>query len=410
MNFMQITMLVCATSLLLTTGVLLIIRTMPSRDGIGWWIMSTAIQVVLYSLGVLAMGQEESVAGTLIFIVLSLLIIESICIGMLQYIDESTNAPIRFTLLGVISLLVASMLIEGYKDYALYIFVCYLAANALATAIVICRSKESMLWLKIAAAFLFACGLHWLDFPILSKVEWFAPIGFLLGLFLSMGLYLSLTTVALLQFKKITKDSEQRAIRAAIHDPLTDLYNRSHLDALYEKHKRAVDEGNGSFLLLYIDLDGFKQVNDTYGHKAGDVILIVIAKRLKQWLGKKGDAVRIGGDELVVINSLRSDANSAIVYGTSAAQTVLSLLEQPIIDGDCIYNISGSIGGCYYDPDHSCLEDMLTKADKLMYQAKNTGGKRVVFENAPKGTTPLSIVKPQDVTSPEDPDSIAAHR
>ena len=84
----------------------------------------------------------------------------------------------------------------------------------------------------------------------MSKVEWFAPIGFLLGLLLAMGLYFSLATLALLQFKIITKDSEKRAIRAANHDPLTDLYNRSQLDPLYTQYRADAEAGKGSFVLL----------------------------------------------------------------------------------------------------------------------------------------------------------------
>ena len=410
MNPMQIAMLICATALFVTMGVLLIIRTMPSRDGIGWWILAAFIQFVVYGLGVIFFN-DKGIASAVIFHVMHMLVVEAICIGMLQYIDEKTNVPLRFVLLGIISVCVASTIIQGYKDYALYIFAGYVAINSISTAYIVWRSKESMFWLKAAAFFLFAAGLHWLDYPFLIKVEWFAPIGFLLGLTLGMGIYFSLATAALLQFKKITNDSEQRAIHASISDPLTGLFNRSHLPALYDKHKATADEGKGSFILLYIDLDGFKTVNDTYGHKAGDVILVVIAKRLKQWLGSKGDAVRIGGDELVVINSLRSDAKSAIVYGTSAAQSVLKMLEQPIIDGEAIYYISGSIGGCYYDPDDD-LEGMLIKADKLMYRAKQAGGSRVLFEDIPKDITPLSIVKPDSdpSTNTEDEGSILATR
>ena len=388
---MQTAMLICATSLFVTTGVLLIIRTMPSRDGIGWWVLASALQFVIYALGAVFVGGEEDIAGKACFYILQMTVIQAIGIGMLQYVDKNTNVLLRFIFLGLTSTYIVSILLGGNYTYAMCIFVTYISLNAFHTAITVWRAEESIFWLNAAGFFLFCAGLHWLDYPIMSKVEWFEPIGFLLGLLLAMGLYFSLATVALLQFKKITKDSEKRAIRAANHDPLTDLYNRSQLDPLYTQYRADAEAGKGSFVLLYIDLDGFKAVNDKYGHKAGDAVLVVVSKRLLKWLGNKGDAVRIGGDELVVINRLRSDNNSAIVYGTSAAESVLNLLEQPIIDGENIYNISGSIGACYYDPEECCVDDMLTKADGLMYQAKQSGGGRVVFHDAPKEILPNNI-------------------
>jgi diguanylate cyclase (GGDEF)-like protein len=399
MDLMQTAMLICATSLFVTTGVLLIIRTMPSRDGIGWWVLAAALQFVIYALGVVFFGVEETVASMTTFFILQMTVMQAIGIGMLQYIDKNTNVLFRFLFLSLISIYILNTMVEGNKTYAICIFVTYLAVSAFHTSFVVWRAKQPILWLNMAALFLFAAGIHWLDYPIMSKVEWFAPIGFLLGLLLAMGLYFSLATVALLQFKKITNDSEQKAIRAAIHDPLTDLFNRSHLDTLYAKYKGYADTGKGSFVLLYIDLDGFKAVNDTYGHKAGDVILIVLAKRLKRWLADKGDAVRVGGDELVIINRLRSDATMNMVYGTSAAQSVLSILEKPIIDGKNIYNISGSIGGCFYDPDYCCLDDMLSRADKLMYHAKKTGGSRVVFDEIPQTISSVSSAELSRVPS-----------
>ena len=402
---MQTAMLICATSLFVTTGVLLIIRTMPSRDGIGWWVLASALQFVIYALGVLFVGGsgEEAVAAKSSFYILQMAVMQAIGIGMLQYVDKKTNVPLRFLFLALISVYIVSILVEGNKTYAMCIFVTYMALNAFHTAITVWRAEQSIFWLNTAGFFLFCAGLHWLDYPIMGKVEWFVPIGFLLGLALAMGLYFSLATVALLQFKKITNDSEQKAIRAANHDPLTDLYNRSHLETLFAQYRTDAETGKGSFVLLYIDLDGFKAVNDTYGHKAGDVILIVVAKRLKRWLANKGDAVRVGGDELVVINSLRSDAGPNIVYGTSAAQSVLSILEKPIVDGKNVYNISGSIGGCFYDPEDCCMDEMLSKADKLMYHAKKTGGGRVVFDNAPKEITSIRTSELSRVPSFKEP-------
>ena len=400
----QLVMLICATALFVTTGVLLIIRTMPSRDGIGWWVLSSALQCLSYTLGYSFFGVEETPQSLSTFYIIQMSVVLTMCIGMLEYVDIKVSVLRRLAVLGITSAYIISIMLDGNNTYAICIFVTYMSLNAFHASISILRSKESMLLLKAAALLLFGMGVHWLDYPYTVNIEWFVPIGFLIGSAFAMGIFFSLATAALLQFKKITNDSEQRAIWAAIHDPLTGLYNRSHLDTLYEQYKSKADSGKGSFVLLYIDLDGFKGINDTYGHKAGDVILTVMAKRLQRWLGKKGDAIRIGGDELVVVNTLRSDSSTDIIYGTSAAEAVLGLLEEPIIDGENVYNISGSIGGCYYKSEYCCMDDMLSKADELMYSAKNSGGRCVHFEEAPERI--ISVETPASEPSPESTDTL----
>jgi len=220
-------------------------------------------------------------------------------------------------------------------------------------------------------------ALHWLDFPLLGRIEWFAPIGFMVGMFLVVAIFLCLAVLALLQFKSHTKESERRAIEAAIHDPLTGLYNRSHLDVLFSSYAEEAEHIQRPFILLYFDLDGFKYVNDTYGHAAGDLILTTVAKRMSKWLGSKGDAVRVGGDELIVLTRLRAEFSKA--NALNAAQRLLNLIEQPIVDGENKYLVSASVGGCCYGLPNTGLEEMITEADALMYKAKKAGGHRIYF-------------------------------
>ena len=387
MNFLQIALIICATSLLVTAAVFTIIRTMPSRDGIGWWVLSSSLQFVIYFLRSLYFGVEETTASLTIFYVLQMSVIAAMSIGMLDFIDMTVSFRRRLAGLGLASIFMALVMLDGNEFYATCIFVAYMALISFHTAIIVWQCKEAIFLLKTSACILLVAGFNWLGFAVMGKVEWFVSISFLVSMALIMGLYFCLATIALMQFRKITNDSEEKAIRAAIHDPLTDLYNRSHLAVLYEKYKSQAKNGKGSFVLLYIDLDGFKAINDTYGHRAGDVILTVVAKRLQHWLGDKGDAIRIGGDELVVINTLRPDASSDMIFGTSTAQSILELLEKPIIDGKDSYNISGSIGGCYYKPNYNCVDDMLSKADELMYSAKKSGGHCIHFGEASEQST-----------------------
>jgi diguanylate cyclase (GGDEF)-like protein len=220
-------------------------------------------------------------------------------------------------------------------------------------------------------------GVHWLDYPILGRIEWFAPIGFMIGMMLVVSIFLSLSALALMQFKLQTEESERKAIQAAIHDPLTGLYNRSHLNQLFSEYAEEAEHIQRPFILLYFDLDGFKYVNDTYGHPAGDIILTTVAKRMSKWLGSKGDAIRVGGDELIVLTRLRADFSRD--NALFAAQRLLNLIEQPIVDGKNSYEVSASVGGCCYGLPQCDLEKMISTADKLMYEAKQAGGRRVCF-------------------------------
>lgn len=392
MSFLQVAMLVSATALFVITGAFFIVRTMEPRRGVGWFVVASCLQFTIYASGVVFFG-EESVAGLITFYCLQMATLQAVSIGMLLFIGHEINLRLKLPLLVSVTLSIIVLLNTSYQHVADYVFAIYSAVISFYTAVVIWRCERSTLLLKLSGGFLFLIGLHWLDFPVMSKVEWFAPMGFLLGLVLAVGLFLSLAAAAMLLFKTVIKDSERAARRAAIRDPLTGLYNRSYLDKLFEKYKKGADNGRGSFVLLYIDLDGFKEVNDTYGHKAGDAVLSVTAKRLKRWLGAKGDAVRIGGDELVVINKLRSDPNTDIVYGTSAAQAILGLLELPVVDGENSYKVSGSIGGCYYNATFSSVDEMLGKADQLMYSAKNSGGGQACFDDIPE----VSVERPEPV-------------
>jgi len=220
-------------------------------------------------------------------------------------------------------------------------------------------------------------ALHWLDFPFLSQVEWFVPIGFMLGMSLLVGIFFSLAVLALLQFKAQTQDSEQAAIYAARTDSLTGLYNRNYLETLFNQYKQNTNFSDQTFSLLYFDLDGFKKINDTYGHSAGDMVLKKIAKRLKAELSDQGDAVRIGGDELIVF--IRTSNHYDREMQTIKTKELLNCIELPINDDDKTYHISASIGGCCFGKPFNDLENMLNKADKLMYAAKQAGGKRIYF-------------------------------
>jgi diguanylate cyclase (GGDEF)-like protein/PAS domain S-box-containing protein len=180
-----------------------------------------------------------------------------------------------------------------------------------------------------------------------------------------------------LQIEDITarKDAEQRLIHQTLHDSLTDLPNRvllsDHLaQALARAHRNGLHVG-----VLFVDLDNFKDVNDSLGHDAGDELLIDVARRLRGCLRDADTAARLGGDEFVVVcEDLATREEAAAV-----AERVEQALDIAIDVRGHKVSVSASLGVAISDGSDRA-EDMLRKADSAMYRAKEHGrGRYEVF-------------------------------
>jgi len=191
-----------------------------------------------------------------------------------------------------------------------------------------------------------------------------------------------------LLFSIIHDISERRALEARLqhqathdplHDPLTDLPNRTHLlDRLGRTYNRS--RGNGErFALLFLDLDHFKDVNDTHGHDVGDALLIAVAVRLRAALRKRDILARLGGDEFVALIAPISEATQA----TRVAGQLLDALDAPFQMGIHTQRIAASVGIAMPNAGHERPEDLLRDADIALYRAKGAGrGNYAVFDPA----------------------------
>jgi diguanylate cyclase (GGDEF)-like protein len=162
------------------------------------------------------------------------------------------------------------------------------------------------------------------------------------------------------------------------YDALTDLPNRTLLaDRLAQLIKIAAREkGKGG--ALFIDLDHFKDVNDSMGHEAGDLLLIAIASRLRKCVRQVDTVARMGGDEFVVlVGQLRAAEDAAIV-----AQKLLDAIEEPILVHGNEVVISGSIGICIFPDDGGDVSQLIRNADAAMYEAKSAGRNAFRFYTA----------------------------
>lgn len=175
------------------------------------------------------------------------------------------------------------------------------------------------------------------------------------------------------------EDAERTLRHQATHDQLTGLANRSRLLA---DMRHAVRE---SPTLFFVDLDGFKAVNDTHGHHCGDLVLQAVAERLTRVVRQTDTVARLGGDEFVVVCTGLAAADT-----TALSARIESVLAEPIDVGDCTVVIGASIGllslpavGELTDQQaEELISDLLSSADAAMYEAKRSGGGTRIVEHA----------------------------
>jgi len=171
------------------------------------------------------------------------------------------------------------------------------------------------------------------------------------------------------------KASEEQIRHLALHDALTDLPNRFSLNEQLAQALAFADRNNKQLALMMIDLDRFKDINDTLGHHTGDKLLIQVAHRLVQ-SGRGSDIVaRLGGDEFVVVlPGIDSPADAAHV-----ADKIVKAVSAPYLIDDASLRTSPSIGICIYPDDAVGSNDLLKKADVAMYHAKSKGRSNYQF-------------------------------
>lgn len=163
------------------------------------------------------------------------------------------------------------------------------------------------------------------------------------------------------------KEAEARLNHLANHDSLTGLPNRN---LLYDRLTHVLARRNEAMAaVLFLDLDRFKLINDSYGHDIGDQLLKAVALRLASCLRDEDTVARLGGDEFVV---LLEDLPSEDMAATIAAK-IAARLSEPLIVGDCELPLATSIGIALYPRDGRSAQDLLKNADTAMYRAKEAG-------------------------------------
>lgn len=178
------------------------------------------------------------------------------------------------------------------------------------------------------------------------------------------------------------KSANEKLVYVTQHDSLTGLYARDHFRNLLDKEAAKCKMGKQSGVLMLIDLDRFKQVNDVYGHAVGDGLLTEVANRFRKAANDKGVIGRLGGDEF----GLFLPAPATIDEAGGIADAIIDLVNQPFdIDGKDI-SVGASIGIADIGPDGSSTSVLMTNADLALYEAKARGrGMYVTYREAMRG-------------------------
>ncbi|MCJ7716553.1 MAG: sensor domain-containing diguanylate cyclase [Anaerolineales bacterium] len=165
------------------------------------------------------------------------------------------------------------------------------------------------------------------------------------------------------------KDYEHQLKHQALHDPLTNLPNRTLFENRFELVQSRRSEENSLVAVLFIDMDGFKLVNDTYGHSVGDQVLMELGARLQGVVRESDTVARVGGDEfLIILDNIYNKSNVSRI-----AEKLVEGITHPFQVGEHLIQITASIGINFTDKNNLSEVDLIKTSDTAMYQVKEDG-------------------------------------
>ncbi|AEG11364.1 diguanylate cyclase with extracellular sensor [Shewanella baltica OS183] len=216
---------------------------------------------------------------------------------------------------------------------------------------------------------------RWVSFSVATEsakyLQWLRYIVF--GVIILCSVMVAVLLVNRRLNREITQRlvAEKRLLHVANHDALTQLPNRALLDDRLAQALLSHQREQAHFALLFIDLDGFKQINDQHGHPIGDELLVQVAQKLTKVIRGSDTVARFGGDEFVILLNRVQDLDAA----TQVADNILQALSSPLLIQGVSVSIAVSMGVVIYPRDGDTAIGLLKKADQLMYQAKSCGGR-----------------------------------
>lgn len=166
-----------------------------------------------------------------------------------------------------------------------------------------------------------------------------------------------------------SNESQNELFHLAYHDSLTNLPNRLKLKAQLEYVINNSKRNDLKFAILFLDLDNFKQINDTLGHSYGDALLVTLSSKFKNIVRSNDMVSRVGGDEFIIVLSDISD----YIFVERVCKKILSLVEKPIVVNNKELSVGISIGISIYPDNGEDIDELIHNADNAMYQVKYSG-------------------------------------
>ena len=168
--------------------------------------------------------------------------------------------------------------------------------------------------------------------------------------------------------------ANEKLLQAALHDPLTQLPNRMLLQDRIEQTIEKAKRRNFSFAVMFCDLDGFKAINDAYGHQLGDKLLIEMSRRVNGLLRAQDTFARLGGDEFVIVFQLDVPEDAAVV-----AERIIATVAEPFEIDTLDLQVTASLGIAMYPTDATTERELMAHADAAMYHTKDSGRNGYTF-------------------------------
>jgi diguanylate cyclase (GGDEF)-like protein len=168
--------------------------------------------------------------------------------------------------------------------------------------------------------------------------------------------------------------ANEKLLQAALHDPLTQLPNRMLLQDRIEQAIEKAQRRQFSFAVMFCDLDGFKAINDAYGHQLGDKLLIQMSERVSALLRSHDTFARLGGDEFVIVFQVDDPQDAAVV-----AERIIACVAEPFLIDALELQVTASLGIALYPADATDERALMAHADAAMYHTKDSGRNGYTF-------------------------------
>ena len=229
---------------------------------------------------------------------------------------------------------------------------------------------------------------------------------------LAVGVGLLLIALFTRLWRRYSRDNAEQARRnahQATHDALTGLPNRLHLAQTLDRELATARHASGSVGVVLLDLDRFKEVNDTLGHYTGDRLLQLIGPRIRQVLRTGELMARLGGDEFALLVPTPSTGREALADQQAVAYRVLAALNAPFVIDDMALAVEASAGLASYPHDGDTGELLLQRADIAMYTAKSNHDSLAVYDRALDDYNPRKLALLADLRQAVDRDELVLH-